>query len=193
MRLFAIVVLLAGGCARRSEAVATADPATTSPQPTTNVTPAPLSDAGGDVIGGDAAPPREYLPLPPLPEPVVPKSPPKMVPPQKVDEKPPPFAPPSKPVDGEPTGLEGIVTGTETVPKTLGPPKCTNFPADAAVDEASVTLSVDLDAAGKPTNMNVVNESPPGQGFGAAAKECAQKGTYPPGKPKVTIRVRFVR
>lgn len=77
------------------------------------------------------------------------------------------------------------------------------FPAasDAAgIDEATVVLTVSVDANGSPEWVQIVND--PGHGFGLAAAQCAMGRKYVPardeqGNPIAAktppIRVRFVR
>lgn len=76
------------------------------------------------------------------------------------------------------------------------------FPADADVDgvnRAQVTLSVEVDAQGRPTRVRALSN--PGHGFAESARSCALRKRWSPGTDRsgrpsttaVTLNVRFVR
>jgi hypothetical protein len=75
------------------------------------------------------------------------------------------------------------------------------FPSSAQDDTASAGVFVVLSKAGKVTSASVVNESPAGQGFGAAARACMLSKSFVPaldrsGNPAATslrVNVRFRR
>lgn len=75
------------------------------------------------------------------------------------------------------------------------------FPSGAQSDAASAGVFVVLSKSGKVTSARVVNESPAGEGFGAAARSCMMSKSFVPaldrsGNPAATslrVNVRFRR
>ena len=75
------------------------------------------------------------------------------------------------------------------------------YPSEASADSGTVALTLVVRADGVVTSAAVVSESPPGQGFGLAARACLQRKRFEPSLDRAgtavsaatTIRVRFVR
>jgi protein TonB len=76
-----------------------------------------------------------------------------------------------------------------------------HFPSSARVDAGTVTLALAVDARGVVTQASVVGETPPGEGFGAAARACLLEKRFSPAQAKsgetvassATVRIRFSR
>jgi len=75
------------------------------------------------------------------------------------------------------------------------------FPKSARDDIASAVVRVVVDTEGVATQVNVVSETPPGQGFGAAARTCMLEQSFVPALNRegraaataVNVNVRFRR
>lgn len=75
------------------------------------------------------------------------------------------------------------------------------FPSDADDDVGAVTLMVKIKGSGEVETVNVMNESPKGQGFGKAARTCIASKKFIPaldhdGKPvtfSYPVTIRFTR
>lgn len=75
------------------------------------------------------------------------------------------------------------------------------FPAAASVDSALVTVALVVRANGAVSTASVVSETPPGQGFGAAARSCMLSSRFAAALDRegksvtsaTTVRVRFTR
>jgi outer membrane biosynthesis protein TonB len=75
------------------------------------------------------------------------------------------------------------------------------FPDTARDDVAAATVRVVIGKDGKPRSANLVNESPAGQGFGAAARRCMLDQTFVPAIDRegneaataINVNVRFSR
>ena len=75
------------------------------------------------------------------------------------------------------------------------------FPPGATSDRASAVVSVVVRANGRVASASIVEESPPAEGFGAAAKACLLAKEFAPalgrsGEPTnaaATVRVHFSR
>ncbi|MBK9001056.1 MAG: energy transducer TonB [Myxococcales bacterium] len=87
-------------------------------------------------------------------------------------------------------------------PVLRGGTDCTGYyPSAADADAALVTLVVVVGPDGAIASLSVAQESPAGQGFGAAARACLRNGRFDPGldeagrgvKTATSVRVRFKR
>jgi hypothetical protein len=87
-------------------------------------------------------------------------------------------------------------------PRVAGGEACERFfPPQAEADLASVMLIVSVDELGKPTSVELTLESPPYQGFGASARECAMQLEYFPALDaaghtvagRMGLRIRYAR
>jgi hypothetical protein len=75
------------------------------------------------------------------------------------------------------------------------------FPASATDDMASATVLVTIEKSGAVGAVQLLSESPPGQGFGAAARTCMAAKRFTPGldrdgnpaKTAVRVNIRFLR
>lgn len=75
------------------------------------------------------------------------------------------------------------------------------FPNDAAVDEGSSSVLVTIAKSGAVSKVTLVSESPPGQGFGAAARTCMSRKRFTVALDRegnaaataVRVNVRFTR
>jgi outer membrane biosynthesis protein TonB len=75
------------------------------------------------------------------------------------------------------------------------------FPATAQDDVASASVMVTIGKSGAVSNVQLLSESPPKQGFGAAARTCMASKRFSPGldrdgKPAATavrVNIRFMR
>lgn len=75
------------------------------------------------------------------------------------------------------------------------------YPPSAKVDDGYATIALVVRPDGRVSSISVVSESPSGEGFGAAARECLKGKTLAPALDKggsavtaaATIRVRFSR
>lgn len=75
------------------------------------------------------------------------------------------------------------------------------YPASALVDSASAVVRVVVEASGTVRDVSIVSESPAGEGFGAAARQCLRQQRFSAARDRegrsvataTTIRVRFER
>jgi outer membrane biosynthesis protein TonB len=82
------------------------------------------------------------------------------------------------------------------------PNPCAGFyPRSASADSGQVTLSLVVRPGGRLASAAVVSETPPGEGFGAAARACLADKTFAPALDRagnavtaaLSLRVRFTR
>lgn len=100
---------------------------------------------------------------------------------------------------GQGSGRAGNAHGPGLL--AYGNPCAGFFPSDARADHGEVQLSVDVDTEGHPRASTVVIERPRGEGFGSAARACAQRLHFVPavdqaGAPMrshTKLRLRFDR
>jgi TonB family protein len=87
-------------------------------------------------------------------------------------------------------------------PRLDEPDPCSGFfPRHAVADVGRVALVVVIDSGGRVASTSVADESPPGDGFGQAARTCLGTKIFKPaldrdGRPTgatATVRIRFSR
>ena len=115
-----------------------------------------------------------------------------------------PLAPPRVRGGGGPVGGDDV-TPAENLSRAarLAEPNPCNgsYPRAASADSGQVTLALVVKASGELGSMVVLSESPPGDGFGAAARACLAKKVFTPamdkqGKPvtaSLSLRIKFTR
>jgi TonB family protein len=75
------------------------------------------------------------------------------------------------------------------------------FPSSASDDVASAAVMLTIGKSGAVSNVELLSESPPKQGFGAAASTCMKSKHFSPGldrdgnaaKTRIRVNVRFER
>jgi TonB family protein len=75
------------------------------------------------------------------------------------------------------------------------------FPRHAVADVGRVAVEVVIEPEGRVASATVADESPPGDGFGEAARACLRTKTFSPAlgpdglpvRAKATVRIRFSR
>jgi len=87
-------------------------------------------------------------------------------------------------------------------PRLLAEDPCRGYyPRAASVDSASAVVRVVLEASGQVRNIDLLSETPPGEGFGNAARLCLKQQRFSSARDRTgravatatTIRVRFER
>jgi hypothetical protein len=105
-------------------------------------------------------------------------------------------------VGGTGAGPAGPVADLSRPPAITDPDPCRGyFPDEAQADAAVLEMDVDVAADGHVRRASVRGESPPGQGFGSAARQCFSAMRLEPavdraGRPtagRMTFRFRFAR
>jgi hypothetical protein len=84
-----------------------------------------------------------------------------------------------------PKASDGLVAAADLSekPRLVSDDPCAGFyPPDAVVDTAFAVVRVIVERDGRTRNVQLVNETPAGQGFGAAARRCLSAQRWSPAK-----------